>query len=187
VYTRDRTLDEAIQVRDRNLVMVSPGYHPVAASPATTLINACDGRPNAEMARYDRPGPQVTGRLKPPCPDNPRSDPAFRAIQQRRWRTVTFGDTQRHSAKFGSLLLKGAQRAVNRKVRSSSLRPGANSEFEGVAYYFTIAPGYSNRRASRHQITAGPEASLLDSRFKSLFATIPPYTCMRCKTARLSL
>jgi 5-deoxy-glucuronate isomerase len=37
VYTGDRTLDEAIQVRDGDVVMVPRGYHPVAAGPGYDL------------------------------------------------------------------------------------------------------------------------------------------------------
>lgn len=37
VYTADRSLDEAIQVRDGDVVMVPRGYHPVAAAPGYDL------------------------------------------------------------------------------------------------------------------------------------------------------
>ena len=37
VYTDDRSLDEAIQVRDRDVVLVPRGYHPVAAGPGYDL------------------------------------------------------------------------------------------------------------------------------------------------------
>jgi 5-deoxy-glucuronate isomerase len=37
VYTDDRSLDEAIQVRDGDVVMVPRGYHPVAAGPGYDL------------------------------------------------------------------------------------------------------------------------------------------------------
>ncbi|HEY8864041.1 MAG TPA: 5-deoxy-glucuronate isomerase [Candidatus Dormibacteraeota bacterium] len=37
VYTHDRSLDEAIQVRDGDVVMVPRGYHPVAAAPGYDL------------------------------------------------------------------------------------------------------------------------------------------------------
>jgi 5-deoxy-glucuronate isomerase len=37
VYTDDRTLDEAIQVRDGDVVLVPRGYHPVAAGPGYDL------------------------------------------------------------------------------------------------------------------------------------------------------
>jgi len=33
VYTDDRSLDEALVVRDREVVMVPRGYHPVSAPP----------------------------------------------------------------------------------------------------------------------------------------------------------
>jgi 5-deoxy-glucuronate isomerase len=37
VYTDDRSLDEAIQVRDGDVVLVPRGYHPVAAGPGNDL------------------------------------------------------------------------------------------------------------------------------------------------------
>jgi 5-deoxy-glucuronate isomerase len=37
VYTHDRSLDEAIQVRDGDVVLVPRGYHPVAAGPGYDL------------------------------------------------------------------------------------------------------------------------------------------------------
>jgi len=37
VYTSDRSLDEAIQVRDGDVVLVPRGYHPVAAGPGYDL------------------------------------------------------------------------------------------------------------------------------------------------------
>ena len=37
VYTDDRSLDEAIQVRDGDVVLVPRGYHPVAAGPGYDL------------------------------------------------------------------------------------------------------------------------------------------------------
>jgi 5-deoxy-glucuronate isomerase len=37
VYTEDRSLDEAIQVRDGDVVLVPRGYHPVAAGPGYDL------------------------------------------------------------------------------------------------------------------------------------------------------
>jgi len=37
VYTQDRSVDEAIQVRDGDVVMVPRGYHPVAAGPGYDL------------------------------------------------------------------------------------------------------------------------------------------------------
>lgn len=37
VYTSDRSLDEAIQVRDGNVVLVPRGFHPVAAAPGYDL------------------------------------------------------------------------------------------------------------------------------------------------------
>jgi 5-deoxy-glucuronate isomerase len=37
VYTDDRSLDEAIQVRDGDTVLVPRGYHPVAAGPGYDL------------------------------------------------------------------------------------------------------------------------------------------------------
>ena len=37
VYTDDRSLDEAIQVRDGDVVLVPRGYHPVAAAPGYDL------------------------------------------------------------------------------------------------------------------------------------------------------
>ncbi len=45
VYTSDRSLDEAIQVRDGDVVLVPRGYHPVAAAPGYDLyyLNAMAG------------------------------------------------------------------------------------------------------------------------------------------------
>jgi 5-deoxy-glucuronate isomerase len=37
VYTDDRSLDEAVQVHDRDVVLVPRGYHPVAAGPGYDL------------------------------------------------------------------------------------------------------------------------------------------------------
>src|SRR5207248_535390 len=37
VYTHDRSLDEAIQVHDGDVVLVPRGYHPVAAGPGYDL------------------------------------------------------------------------------------------------------------------------------------------------------
>jgi 5-deoxy-glucuronate isomerase len=37
IYTDDRSLDEAIQVRDGDVVLVPRGYHPVAAGPGYDL------------------------------------------------------------------------------------------------------------------------------------------------------
>jgi 5-deoxy-glucuronate isomerase len=37
VYTDDRSLDEAVQVRDRDVVLVPRGYHPVVAGPGYDL------------------------------------------------------------------------------------------------------------------------------------------------------
>ena len=39
VYTDDRSLDEAIQVRDGDVVLVPRGYHPVAAGPGYDLYD----------------------------------------------------------------------------------------------------------------------------------------------------
>jgi 5-deoxy-glucuronate isomerase len=45
IYTDDRSLDEAIQVRDGDVVLVPRGYHPVAAGPGYDLyyLNVMDG------------------------------------------------------------------------------------------------------------------------------------------------
>ena len=37
VYTDDRSLNEAVQVRDGDLVLVPRGYHPVVAGPGYDL------------------------------------------------------------------------------------------------------------------------------------------------------
>ncbi len=52
------------------------------------------------------------------------------------------GDIWRHSAalsEFGSLFLNALQRSVNRKVRSSNLRPGANFRIEPRRVSLSIA------------------------------------------------
>ena len=56
VYTDDRSLDEAIQVRDGDVVLVPRGYHPVAAGPGYDLyyLNVMAG-PTREWAIANDP------------------------------------------------------------------------------------------------------------------------------------
>lgn len=55
VYTDDRSLDEAIQVRDGDVVLVPRGYHPVAAGPGYDLyyLNVMAGPKRRWLATTD--------------------------------------------------------------------------------------------------------------------------------------
>jgi 5-deoxy-glucuronate isomerase len=55
VYTDDRSLDEAIQVRDGDVVLVPRGYHPVAAGPGYDLyyLNVMAGPTRRWLATTD--------------------------------------------------------------------------------------------------------------------------------------
>jgi 5-deoxy-glucuronate isomerase len=55
VYTDDRSLDEAIQVRDGDVVLVPRGYHPVAAGPGYDLyyLNVMAGPRRQWLVRTD--------------------------------------------------------------------------------------------------------------------------------------
>jgi len=55
VYTDDRALDEAIQVRDGDVVLVPRGYHPVAAGPGYDLyyLNVMAGPHRRWLVRTD--------------------------------------------------------------------------------------------------------------------------------------
>jgi 5-deoxy-glucuronate isomerase len=55
VYTEDRSVDEAIQVRDGDVVLVPRGYHPVAAGPGYDLyyLNVMAGPRRQWLVRTD--------------------------------------------------------------------------------------------------------------------------------------
>jgi 5-deoxy-glucuronate isomerase len=55
VYTPDRSLDEAIQIRDGDVVLVPRGYHPVAAGPDSDLyyLNVMAGPRRSWKVTFD--------------------------------------------------------------------------------------------------------------------------------------
>ncbi len=65
VYTDDRELDEAIQVRDGDVVLVPRGYHPVAAGPGYDLyyLNVMAGPRRRWLVTDD---PAHSWQLRPP-------------------------------------------------------------------------------------------------------------------------
>src|SRR5207253_1206240 len=52
VYTDDRSLNRAVQVRDGDVVLVPRGYHPVSAAALRPLLPERDGGAGAQVVHH---------------------------------------------------------------------------------------------------------------------------------------